>query len=245
MAITLVQSKSKNYGASLSLEFSNNNTSGNSILVGANVGYATGVSISDTMGNSYSLIQTTTDAGSNTYTALWFCPTCTSGSNTITLSGTGLTNGSCAFAAMEISGINASDQLTSTRLSGSNPTWSNSVTTTETYEIVVGCISNGYGGLSLSSPFSSIASYNYFLMGYNILTSAQVSTMSGTKNISGMDSCSIVMGSFYSNTAPVSQVTVVATDPVSAENGSLWYNSTSNVLKCSINGVNKTLAIID
>jgi hypothetical protein len=198
MAISVIQTSAKNYGGSLSLAFTSNNTGGNAIIVGANVGYCTSPTISDSQGNSYTLIQTTGTANTNVYSALWLCSSCAAGSNTVTLGGTGLAAGSCAIGIMEVSGVNTKDQTGGTTGSGAISTWtSNAITTTVANELLVSTVANGYGSLG-GGLSGSVASENYFYMTYSIVSSIQTGySASGSQANNGSNNWSVLLSSFY------------------------------------------------
>ena len=178
--ISLVQSASQNYGGGFSLAFGSDNTAGNMLVVLTNQ-VSSSFTITDTAGNTWSLLSSITLSGSTV--GIWVCYSCNAGPNTVTIGGTGITI--AAFTIAEFSGVNTLDTGASFPAPGaSGATWaSNAITTSYPNELLLGFVANGVAPtLTVDPPFAVLdTNFGYFTPYYQIVSSIQTGvTATGT-----------------------------------------------------------------
>ncbi|HLZ92903.1 MAG TPA: carboxypeptidase regulatory-like domain-containing protein [Candidatus Acidoferrum sp.] len=225
--IQLVQANSNgnNSGtASMSVAFTASNTSGNFLIVaGSAARPATNLSISDSLGNSYSAaIGPVTDTTQNVTLYIWYVPVCKGGVNTVTIVPSGT-------AALEIhvsewSGLATTGSLDVTAFATGSGTSvsSGSRTTSSNGELIF-----GYGWVfntaTAGTGFTPISLINGDLDEYQIQTfagsaAATFTQTSGTWSalMATFKSQASVTGPNVSMTSPAPNATVTANSTVSA-----------------------------
>jgi hypothetical protein len=203
--ITLIQTATDIY-VNDTLAFPSNNTLGNMLICVANIN-APSFTISDTAGNNWILFQSVTGINTSVTNggniALWYCPYCVGGANSVTVGGPGSVSGHTSFTIAEFNGVNTLDQTGSGSYSGASSTWtSNAITTAYSQELVIGLISGNYqtGSLAVNAPFTTLGSGTHadFLSFYEIVTSPQTAlTATGTLPSSATNSGAYSLSSFY------------------------------------------------
>jgi hypothetical protein len=210
--------------ANMSAAFLANNTAGNFLIVtGTAARPASNLSVSDSLGNSYSVaIGPVTDTTQNVTLYIWYLPVCKGGANTVTIVPTGT-------AALEIhvsewSGLATASPLDVTSFATGTGTTvsSGSKTTTSDGELVF-----GYGWVlntaTAGSGFTSISLVNGDLDEYQVQTfaatvAATFTQASGTWGavMATFKSQASVTGPNVSMTSPAPNATVTANSTVSA-----------------------------
>jgi uncharacterized repeat protein (TIGR01451 family) len=237
--IKLVQANTngnENGTANMSVAFPSNNTGGNFLIVtGTAARPASNVSVSDSLGNSYSVaIGPVTDTTQNVTLYIWYVPACKGGANTVTIVPSGT-------AALEIhvsewSGLATTSPLDVTSFATGTGTSvsSGSKTTTSNGELIF-----GYGWvLNTATPgsgFTAMSLVNGDLDEYQIQpfagsAAATFTQASGTwaALMATFKSQASVTGPNVSMTSPAPNATVTANSTVSA---------TASDMSSSITGV--------
>lgn len=138
-------------GTSVGLAFTSNNTAGNTLIVAARIGDLTqNPGISDSRGNSYTVIQNFETDG-DTF-VVWYSRNCAAGANTVTI--TNSSSVSRRWAIHEYEGDITLDQTAHAEGTGTTPN-SGNVTTTVNDELIFGAVkTNDTTGFAAGASFT-------------------------------------------------------------------------------------------
>jgi uncharacterized repeat protein (TIGR01451 family) len=225
--IKLVQANTngnENGTANMSVAFRSSNTAGNFLIVtGTAARPASNLSVSDSLGNSYSpAIGPVTDIGQDVTLYVWYVPACRGGANTVTIVPSGIS--ALEIHVSEWSGLATTNPVDATAFAtgtGTNVS-SGSKSTTSNGELIL-----GYGWVfntaTAGSGFTPISVVNGDLDEYQIQTfagdiAATFTQASGTWGavMATFKSQASVTGPNVSMTSPAPNATVTSNATVSA-----------------------------
>lgn len=144
--------------------FPSGNTAGNSIMVAASFGSASTPTISDTRGNSYTLVKQQAWAGGAGSLCVWAVHGITAGANTVTLT---LAAQSFDAIYLEYSGLASTDKSAGNAASSTDPNSGSTATTTSANEMVFGVAASNSASPAAGAGFTSRANgvNNVFVRG--------------------------------------------------------------------------------
>jgi hypothetical protein len=217
---SFVQSRLSQVDNTTSLAFTSANVAGNCIVVAVRYGADEG-NVSDSRGNTYTLVQSWVDG--NGYTKCWVAPNCAAGANTISLSGA-----AAQFFIGEIAGIVTSSPVdASAQVPVSSTLTSVSVTTSQAndYLLLVA------GGANLSAAPTQNGTYTAIASGFgqyggtyqNLGVWAAQATAAGvySDGVVGSGAAFLIALKCSSSTSTITNVTTVSTASPNLTSGQL------------------------
>lgn len=190
--------------ATVTCAFAANNAAGNLIVVGGGDAGATSghtLSVSDSLGNTYTAAQSNFTGANNDVLSLWYVASSLAGANTVTVtvSGTGADHYCWAAEYSGIATVTPLDQTTAAANAGVTAWTSGNVTTTQASELLIGWAMGGNGAATATAG-----------TGWTL----QASTTAGSQSPAWEDQIVSVTGTFaatFTYSAAVSGVDAIAT----------------------------------